>query len=476
MTTKSTMTTSGNYILIFDIGKTTIKLHVLDEAFNSVHSLQTPNQVDHTGPYPHFDTDKTWNWLLDAIKEAAALYPISALTITTHGAAAALINRRAVTDTLGLVLPVIDYEFSGFESTRENYVKMRPDFCETYSPLLPGGLNIGQQLYWQQQQFPEEFARATDILMYPQYWAWRLTGDLCSEVTSLGCHTDLWNPTKGDFSSLVQTMKWQDLFPSLTPAWTRLRCVKPALRERTGLAATCHVHAGIHDSNASFLRYRLREPDKPFTVVSTGTWTILLAAGVALDRLDESRDMLANVDAQGKPVACARFMGGREFGLICHATGSTIDQEFNEDDLQNIIDSNSMALPDFGEHSGPFGGRKSEIIGNAQNFKGTALASLYSALMIDYQLDMLHARGDIYMEGAFIQNQYLCAVLNQLRPGQNVYLSLDKTGTVKGSACLTNWGHSSIEIEITKSATTKLKQLTEYKSRWRKRCETVALP
>lgn len=35
--------------------------------------------------------------------------------------------------------------------------------------------------------------------MYPQYWALRLTGIAANEVTSLGCHTDLWNPWTADF-------------------------------------------------------------------------------------------------------------------------------------------------------------------------------------------------------------------------------------------------------------------------------------
>ena len=37
--------------------------------------------------------------------------------------------------------------------------------------------------------------------MYPQYWAYRLTGVLANEVTSLGCHTDLWDYRAGDFST-----------------------------------------------------------------------------------------------------------------------------------------------------------------------------------------------------------------------------------------------------------------------------------
>ena len=43
--------------------------------------------------------------------------------------------------------------------------------------------------------------------MYPQYWAYRLTGVLANEVTSLGCHTDLWNYRAGGFLDAWSTGK-----------------------------------------------------------------------------------------------------------------------------------------------------------------------------------------------------------------------------------------------------------------------------
>ena len=43
-------------------------------------------------------------------------------------------------------------------------------------------------------------------MTYPQYWVSRLTGTVASDVTSLGCHTDLWAPGAGDFSSLVDRL------------------------------------------------------------------------------------------------------------------------------------------------------------------------------------------------------------------------------------------------------------------------------
>ena len=56
------------------------------------------------------------------------------------------------------------------------------------------------------RSFRTQFARVRTILTYAQYWVWRLTGIAVNEVTSLGCHTDLWNPQKGDFPSLVDTL------------------------------------------------------------------------------------------------------------------------------------------------------------------------------------------------------------------------------------------------------------------------------
>ncbi|MGG2476833.1 carbohydrate kinase, partial [Rhizobium sp. BR5] len=71
---------------------------------------------------------------------------------------------------------------------------IRPDFAETGSPLLPVGLNLGAQIHFQKTAFAHEFARVRSIVTYPQYWAGRLTGVQATETTSLGCHTDLWNP------------------------------------------------------------------------------------------------------------------------------------------------------------------------------------------------------------------------------------------------------------------------------------------
>ena len=101
--------------------------------------------------------------------------------MTTHGATAALLRADGE-----LALPVLDYEHDGPESLTAEYDAVRPRFSETGTPRLPLGLNLGAQIYWQSQAFPEQFADANRIVTYPQYWAYRLSGVAANEVTSSG--------------------------------------------------------------------------------------------------------------------------------------------------------------------------------------------------------------------------------------------------------------------------------------------------
>jgi len=459
------------YSLVIDIGKTHVKLHVLDDKYNSVFSKQMKNTVVKEGHFPSINTSEIWGWLIAGIKEITPKYRINAINITTHGATAALIDRNSI-GTDGLVLPILDYEYADVFEQSPEYESIRPSFNDTFSPSLPAGLNLGRQLYWLKTKFPNEFAKVTDILMYPQYWVWRFTGQRVNEITSLGCHTDLWSIQSNTYSSLVDHLECEKLLPDIKPAWFNCGKVSSSLIAELGLDPQCHFFNGIHDSNASFLRYKLTQNKAPFTVISTGTWTILMSSQVPLSNLDADKDMLANIDAMQQPIACARFMGGREFEAICERAGSWLGEQFNVDDIQNVIDQQVFALPDFSNGSGPFGGAMCGFTTNTDKVSGIALATIYSALMIDYQLDMLGAKGDIFIEGAFLKNPLLCAVLNQLRDNNNVILSKDSTGTVQGAGYLSDWGNVQCEIECEHSSTTELSNLSGYKKQWREYAES----
>ena len=55
---------------ILDVGKTNIKLLVLDGAGRTVWSRSRRNHIIADGPYPHFEMEDTWQWILDALADA----------------------------------------------------------------------------------------------------------------------------------------------------------------------------------------------------------------------------------------------------------------------------------------------------------------------------------------------------------------------------------------------------------------------
>ena len=448
---------------VLDIGKTNVKLQLVNNSGQLCESYSRKNTVLNQKPYPHMDISGIWEWLLETLSGCEKIADVHALVVTTHGATAALINAEAGED--GLVLPVLDYEFTGVNSCDAAYSRLRPDYNVSLSPDLPAGLNLGRQIFWLQQQFPSEFSRVTHILMYPQYWSWRLTGELAGEVTSLGCHTDLWVPGKS-YSSLVTDCDWQTLMPPLKSAWDVLGVISPQIAAKTGLPADCKVYCGIHDSNASYLRYLLNnKTSQSFTVISTGTWTILMSARAGLSALKAGRDMLANCDVYADPVACARFMGGREYDLICQRLGGDIQIPMMTD-IQTAIDNLWLVTPDFSNGNGPFAGLVPVINCPVPAVCPAAVATLYCALMIDQRLTDLGATGAIYIEGAFLKNPLLCQLVAQLRSSQTVYLSSDDTGTVQGALLLTDFGQSQFSLALEVCIPGNFSSLDRYKNHW----------
>jgi sugar (pentulose or hexulose) kinase len=452
------------YSFIFDIGKTNIKGHVVDANGMSVWEKSNKNTVLINPPYCHFDVDEIWNWLCLTIKEAANEYKINVINISTHGACAVLLD-----DKNNLVLPVLDYENEEIETINNEYLQVKPSFEKTYSPNLSQGLNLGKQLYWQKKHFPEEFARVSTVLLYPQYWVYCLTGIKVTEKTSLGCHTDLWEQNKG-FSNLVKTLNLDKAFPKLVETLGHVGEVKSEIKNNLGLDKECKVFAGVHDSNASFARYLYCNNGKPFSVISSGTWIVVMSNEAKLESIKESDDMLANIDVLGNALPCSRYMGGREFEIICELCNVSMDDTYSISDIQEIIDNASFAIPPFIAGSGPFRNHKRKGYINKKPSSGLALASLYTVLMIDYQLDSLDIEGDVLVGGISKKNPLLCNLLAQLRPANQILLSNDQTSTLKGAWCITRWGERATNnfCDFTISQPSELRGLENYKNNWRK--------
>ena len=446
-------------VAVIDIGKTNAKLVLIDTVNAAqVASRSMPNSVVRDGPYPHADLERLWSFILASLQALHAEHGIEGISITTHGASAALLAGNE------LALPVLDYEYAGPDALATQYRAVRPGFAETLSPSLPGGLNLGAQLFWQARNFPDAFAGVTHILPYPQYWAWRLTGVLASEVTSLGCHTDLWAPAQGKFSSLVTSQGWEKLFAPIRPAASIIGTIREAVSAETGLPPDTPVTSGIHDSNASLLPHLGRQ-QAPVTILSTGTWTIAMTIGGKTQRLDERRDSLANVDAFGRPVPTARFMGGREFDAL---VGTYVEPTSAE--LHAVIGGDIQALPSFAPGVGPFPaatGRWTTDPDRLSSGERSAATALYLALVTQACFELCGLGEEIIIEGPFARNGLFAAALAQLT-GVPVSASADSTGTSLGASMLFG-GPKPGSSRGKPIAPLALPQLDAYAATWRER-------
>ncbi len=430
--------TALQHIAVIDIGKTNAKLALVDlPSLTEMAVITRPNMVQPGPPWPHYDVDGHWDFLLDALAQFHRDYGIDAISITTHGACVALLD-----DTGALAAPILDYEHTYPAKIVAAYDAIKPDFTQTGSPKLPGGLNVGAQLHWQCATDPTLKARTAQIVTYPQYWGHRLTGVAATDVTSIGCHTDLWNPHEGTFSDLPEKLGIRNKIAPVRQPNEILGQILPEIAEATGLAPDTLVCVGIHDSNASLYPHVISR-DRPICVVSTGTWVIVMSMKNtdARDpiRLDPARDTLVNVNALAQAVPSARFMGGREYEVI--QQDRRVDA--TAQDVMAVLNTQLMLLPSVEPGSGPFQGRQMQWLGDEPavgSGQRSAALSFYLALMTGTSLRLVGGAGPTIVEGPFARNAEYIAMLKAVttRP---VYTSTAVTGTSMGAAMLFSKDH-----------------------------------
>lgn len=460
--------TDAKHVAVIDIGKTNAKLALVDlDRLEEIAVVTRPNTVQSGPPWPHFDVEGHWTFLLQALGEFHRKHRVDAISVTTHGASIVLLDRNG-----GLAAPVLDYEHSGPDEFAAEYDAIRPSFAHTGSPRLAGGLNVGAQLHWQFRTDPTLRDRTETIVTYPQYWGHRLTGCVASDVTSIGCHTDLWEPQRGRFSSLVAELGIAGKIAPVRKSADVLGTIRPDIAQQTGLPAGIPVAVGIHDSNASLYPHVLSQV-APYSVVSTGTWVIVMTMGGADVGLDDGRDTLMNVNALGQAVPSARFMGGREYALIQgeHAVHPTVD------DVAAVLDRGIMLLPAVEPTSGPFQGQQAQWSGaipaEGTGIRAAALA-FYLAMMTETCLQLTGANGSTIVEGPFARNADYLDML-AAASGRPVLRAQSATGTSIGAALLFADG-TQTQNPAPFAASANTSRLAEYAHRWRDACASLIDP
>ena len=293
-----------NVIAIFDIGKTNKKLFLFDEQYKIVweQSDVCAQIIDEDGE-PCEDIGELTEWTRRSLARITALTDvhIKAINVAAYGASFVYIDRDGKP-----IAPLYNY--------LKAYPKLlRDKFYETYggettfsmltaSPVLES-LNSGMQLYRVKEQQPGLFSEMGFALHLPQYFSFLLTGQACSDITSIGCHTNLWNFPQNRYHEWVYREGVIDKLAPILPSTTVLP-VKGAI-PISGI--------GLHDSSAAMIPYQesFREP---FVLISTGTWCISMNPfnEAPLTVAELQKDCLCYMSYLGRPIKASRLFAGYE--------------------------------------------------------------------------------------------------------------------------------------------------------------------
>ena len=460
------------WVTVLDVGKTASKLSLCDPRGAVVARRARANaQVEGPG-YKALDFAGIEDWLATTLAEFAGMAPIGVIVPVGHGAAAAIIRDGT------LCAPPLDYEEAMPADLLARYLKERDPFAATGSPSMPAGLNLGAQLYRLQLEHPEFFRGAVAILPWAQYWSWRLSGVAASEVSSLGCHTDLWRPVESRASDIAVRNGWAARLAPVRRASDTLGLLSPGWVSRTGLKSDVRILCGVHDSNAALLAARgfHQISDREATVLSTGTWFVAMRTpgrGARADfaTLPQERDCLMNVDVDGRPLPSARFMGGRELEILTGG-GVRIDDADAQAALTaavpRVLAAGLMAAPTFAPGVGPFPNGPGAWSHEPDDpIARGAAAALYCALVADAALDLLGARERLLIEGRFARSEVFVRALASLRPSTLVYAGGDQIDVAYG-ACRLVTADLAPPSALAKVAKLDM-DLDRYRTAWRQR-------
>lgn len=454
---------------VFDVGKSFAKLSVVSADGRILAERRIIAPTMRTPHYNALDTESLFAWLVGQLKTFAS-YNIDRIIPVAHGSACAFLDEGG-----NLIQPVQDYEWPIPDAFAEAYAAARPSFAETLSPALPKGLNLGAQIFWHSRRDPAQFRRVRWIVPYPQYWAWRLSGAVTCEITSLGCHSDLWSPATNGFSSLVQREGWADRFGPLKSAWDMAGSLLPEISAVTGLAPDVRICVGLHDSNSALAAVISGwQGNEAPALLSTGTWFVAMAPGGSLDGLQADRDCMGAVDAFGQSVPCSRFMGGRAFETITRGmSGGYTDTA----SLIEVMRDAALALPSFLDAGGPFPGRRGEIrnLRHDTPRTRTALGMLYQALVSQTCLDMIQSGRPLIIEGVAARNPVLCGLMAALHDGPVYYNTAASAVTLGASALAWHGEAPAPHLQLGTADPLLERELSAYRRLWTQACaETVA--
>ncbi|MEN9980875.1 MAG: hypothetical protein RL542_662 [Bacteroidota bacterium] len=429
-----------NVVAVFDIGKTNKKVFLFNENYQIVweQSVVFPEIVDEDG-FPCEDINALKNWIVYRFAEMEALkeYNLKAINFSTYGASFVYVDQEGNNLT-----PLYNYLKPYPKTLKEKFYskyKGEEKFAtKTASPVL-GSLNSGMQIYRLKNENTSLFDKVNYCLHLPQYLSSLLTGQFFTDITSVGCHTNLWNFKKMKYHKWLRK---EDIITKIAPMHSAEETLP--LLENTAIS----VGIGLHDSSSALIPYILNFTE-PFVLLSTGTWVITMNPfnnqPLTFEELQD--DCLCFLHFQGKPVKASRLFSGNEHEVqtkrLANHFGVSIDTyktvTYDKDIVKQLrgVNFNSASsthqkqiLKQF-----PFENR------NLNDFKNYEIA--YHQLLLDIVAQQIISTNlvihnspvkKVFVDGGFSKNPIFMNLLAEAYPEMEIYAASMAQASALGAA------------------------------------------
>ncbi|MDN3587631.1 FGGY family carbohydrate kinase [Pedobacter aquatilis] len=423
---------------IFDVGKTNKKLFLIDENYNIVYerSARFVETKDEDGEVCE-NLESLRSSVFDSLNQVMQLkeYDIKAINFSSYGASFVYLDEKGTPLT-----PLYNYLKEYPEDLKkEFYAKYGGEAkisLETASPIL-GSLNSGMQLYRLKKEKPEIFAKIKYALHLPQYLSYLISNKAVADITSIGCHTQLWDFSKNEYHKWVAEEGLEEKFGAFTPA--------DSVIDAKFEGRNFEVGVGLHDSSAALIPY-LANFSVPFVLLSTGTWCISLNPfnQEVLTEEELKQDCLCYMHFKGKAVKASRIFAGYEHEMQLKRIAEHFDRaaylfkhlQFNPGmilKLANKVPENQFPQNGFYEKSA-FSERDLNLFQTAEEAYHQLIFDLVKQQLYSLKLVLNEGVKRIFVDGGFGKNAIYMNLLATSIPDIEVYASSVSQATAIGTA------------------------------------------
>ncbi len=430
-------------IAIFDLGRTHKKFFLFDPQYKVVKEVTTtiPDIKDEDGDNCE-DLAAISQWMKNQLHDTLADQNLNlkAINFSAHGASLVHIDNKGKP-----VTPLYDYLKpldSSFLNRFYNIFGGKSQFSITTGSPVLNMLNSGIQLFWLKEKKPDLFKAVQSSLHLPQYGNFLFSGKKHADLTSIGCHTGLWDFNTKEYHHWVKDKGLAYLLPNAESANTVDRIDLSGKEVAIGI--------GIHDSSAALLPF-VKTTQKSFVLLSTGTWNITLNPffkGI-LSEEKYFQDCLYYLLDKDRKIAASRLFLGNELD----EQAKKLESYFNKrkgyyQDIriekglfeEAIINSseNTAFYPQTMKGTGPF----PDLNAPQTDFsKFDSFEAAYYKMMLDLtylqKLSIELVCGDtkrLYLSGGFLKNEVFKEFLQAFLPDWQLFIAENKRASPLGAA------------------------------------------